>query len=132
MDTTATKGKVSNFQDLQAWQTSKSIAVKVYNVTKEFPPADKFGFTGQIRRCSLSISSNIAEGFSRKSKKDKNQFYQIALGSITELQSQLEIAFSVELIGTDDYKEISNLAIKAHKLVNGLIKSARDWNVKNT
>jgi len=132
MSTTAAKRKIDNFQDLRAWQTSKALAIKIYQVTKTFPATEQFGLTSQMRRSSVSISSNIAEGFSRKTKKDKQQFYQTALGSVTELQSQLEIAQSVGLVSKTDCEDLKATLIKSHKLINGLIKSAGDWHVKHT
>lgn len=124
--------KIQTFKDLDAWQNSRQLSVLVYRHTKVFPPSERFGLASQSRRSAVSVSSNIAEGFSRKSKKDKVQFYQIALGSVTELQSQWEIAYSVKFVDAAAYREFLNLSIKVHKLINGLIKSAGDWHVVNT
>lgn len=76
-----------------------------------------------MRRCSVSITSNIAEGFSRSTLKDKNQFYFISLGSITELQNQLIISRDLKYIGEDTFKKLADQSVFVHKLVNGLIKS---------
>jgi len=63
------------------------LAVNIYKVTKEFPHEEIFGFTSQMRRCTGSITSNIAEGFSRKTNKERQQFYRVTLGSVRELQN---------------------------------------------
>ncbi len=85
-----------------------------------------FGLTSQMRRCVVSITSNIAEGFSRKTYKDKSQFYSIALGSVTELQNQLQIAFDVGFIQPKEYENLEQRLEELHKIINGLLKSSRN------
>ena len=80
---------IKTFKDLKAWQLSFELASKVYRATKNFPKEEQFGITNQLRRASVSISSNIAEGFGRSSRKEKDQFYSIAYGSLLEVESQL-------------------------------------------
>ena len=70
--------KIQSFTDLYAWQEGHKLVIAVYKVTKEFPKEEMFGLTSQIIRCAISITSNIAEGFSRGTSKDKVQFYCIA------------------------------------------------------
>ena len=81
--------KIKSFTDLYAWQEGHKLVIMVYKVTKSFPKEEVFGMVSQMRRCVISITSNIAEGFSRNTTKDKVQFYCIAHGSLTELQNQL-------------------------------------------
>ena len=77
--------RIKSFTDLIAWQEAHKLALIVYKTTKKFPENEKFGLVSQMRRSAVSITSNIAEGFSRVSKKEKLQFYAIARGSLTEL-----------------------------------------------
>lgn len=94
--------KIRSFTDLHAWQKAHELVLEVYKITKYFPREEQFGLTNQIRRASISVSSNLAEGFSRRSYKEKIQFYSMALGSTTEVQNQLLIAKDVDYI-TPDY-----------------------------
>lgn len=84
-----------------------------------------FGLISQTRRCVVSVTSNIAEGFSRQSYKEKLQFYSMALGSITELQNQLLISRDVNFITDTEFKKIDEQSIIVHKLLNGLIKRTK-------
>lgn len=97
----------------------------VYGKTKQFPKDEIFGLTSQMRRCAVSITSNIAEGFSRQSLKEKVQFYFISLGSLTELQNQALIARDIDYISKEEFKIIADKTVEVHKILNGLIKSLR-------
>lgn len=101
-----------------------SVVLQIYRITKIFPRDEQFGLVSQMRRCVVSITSNIAEGFSRKTYKDKSQFYSIALCSVTELQNQIQIAFDVGYIKMSNYKDIDERLIELHKIINGLLKSS--------
>ena len=85
-----------------------------------------FGLVSQMRRCAVSITSNIAEGFSRQSYKEKAQFYSIAQGSVTELQNQLLIARDIGLITKEKFQQLAIHSITVHKIINGLIKSSKN------
>lgn len=115
--------KVINFTDLTVWQTGHEIVLDIYKATKLFPRDELFGLISQLRRAVISLTSNIAEGFSRSSSKDKAYFYRIALGSITELQNQLLIAKDLNYLSEIEYFVISKKLIAVHKMTNGLIKS---------
>lgn len=117
--------KIQSFTDLVAWREAHKLVLMIYQLTKRFPREEQFGLTNQIRRASVSISSNIAEGFSRRSQDEKNRFYFIAQGSTTEVQNQLLIARDVGYIDSETFKEAAEQTVKVHKLVNGLIKSSR-------
>ena len=82
-------GKIKTFKDLETWKQAHKLVLVIYKLTKTFPKEEKYSLTDQIRRAVVSISSNIAEGFARDSKKDKIRFYSIALGSLIEVQNQL-------------------------------------------
>ena len=81
--------KIKSFTDLNAWKEGHKLVLMIYETTKKFPKEEIFGLTIQLRRCSVSITSNLAEGFSRQSYKEKSYFYSMALGSVTELQNQI-------------------------------------------
>lgn len=112
--------KIKSFTDLYAWQEGHKLVLIIYNITNNFPENERFGLIPQIRRCAVSITSNIAEGFSRNTTKDKVQFYSIALGSLTELQNQLIIARDVGYINNDEFSKVVNQTIVVAKLINGL------------
>ncbi len=123
--TISRQAKISAFTDLHAWQEGHKLVVTIYQATKKFPADERFELTNQLRRAAVSITSNIAEGFSRQSYKEKVQFYAISLGSITEVQNQILIAKDVGYLEKEDYEPIQNNIITASKLVNGLIKSSK-------
>ena len=98
--------------------------LEIYRITKFFPKDERFGFISQMRRCSVSITSNIAEGFSRQSYKNKIQFYSISLGSVTELQNQLDIVRDLKFIDLNTYQASESTLEELRLLINGLIKSS--------
>ncbi|MFZ5933033.1 MAG: four helix bundle protein [Patescibacteria group bacterium] len=125
--------KIKNFTDLQTWKEAHRLAVLTYKVTKEFPKEERFSLIDQMRRCAISISSNVAEGFSRQGPKEKIQFYFMAKGSLTELQNQLLLAKDVGYLLQKDLNEISIQTVRVHKLLNGLIKSLNTrYKIPNT
>jgi len=113
------KEKIKSFTDLIAWKEGHNLVLMVYKFTKGFPREELFGLVSQMRRCSVSITSNIAEGFSRGTAKDKVQFYCISHGSLTELQNQLVIARDLGFINTNEFRNIANQTIVVAKLING-------------
>jgi four helix bundle protein len=117
--------KIRNFTDLETWQRGHQAVLAIYTLTKNFPKEEMFGLVSQLRRAAVSITSNIAEGFSRSSYKEKVQFYRIALGSITETQNQLIIARDIGYISLEEFEKISEYLILVHKLCNGLIKKSK-------
>lgn len=120
-----TNTKVINFSDLTAWQIGHKVILKIYAETKKFPKEEQFGLISQLRRAAVSITSNIAEGFSRSTAKDKIYFYTIALGSLTEVQNQLLIAKDLGYLEKEQYTEVTEELIQVQKMLHGLIKSAR-------
>lgn len=120
--------KIKTFTDLDAWKEGHKLVLLIYEITKSFPKEEVFGLIMQMRRCVVSITSNIAEGFSRQSYKEKVQFYSIAQGSVTELQNQLVISRDVGFILNEKFQELAKQSIKVHKIINGLIKSSKAHN----
>jgi four helix bundle protein len=89
---------MNNYKELKIWQKSVDLAVRIYGVTKDFPKEEVYGLTSQLRRCAISVPSNIAEGAGRNTKKDFNKFLGISNGSTCELDTQLIIAQRINFI----------------------------------
>ena len=117
--------KIKSFTDLIAWKEAHKLAILGYKLTDKFPAKETFSLTDQLRRALTSVSSNIAEGFSRKTNKDKCHFFYTALGSLTEIQNQILLARDVEYLSNEDFKKIADQTILVSKLINGLIKNLR-------
>lgn len=111
--------KGNSYRDLVVWQKAMELAKQVYMITKEFPKEEVYGLTSQIRRCAVSIPSNIAEGRGRNSDKEFVRFLQISLGSLYELQTQLELAMSFSYVV--NIENILNLSLEIEKMLNKLI-----------
>ena len=120
-----TNEKIKSFTDLNAWKEAHKLVIMIYKITNSFPKEETYSLTDQMKRCSVSITSNIAEGFSRQSKKEKIQFYFISKGSLTELQNQLLIARDVNYLKQNDFSLVAAQTVVVHKLINGLIRSAK-------
>ena len=118
-------GKIQYFTDLDAWKEGHKLVLAIYEITNNIPINETFGLVIQMIRCAVSFTSNIDDGFSRQSYKEKIQFYSIAQGSVTELQNQLLIVKDVRYLSDEKFNEISPQTIKVHKIVNGLIKKSR-------
>ncbi len=114
--------KIKSFTDLEAWKEGHKLVLMIYETTKRFPKEEIFGLINQLRRAAVSITSNIAEGFSRKTSKDKNHFYLISLGSLTETQNQILVAKDVKYLNQEDFNKIAQQTVLVSKLINGLIK----------
>ncbi len=115
---------MKSHQDLTVYQKSMDLVVDIYRRTKHFPGEEKFGITSQIRRSAVSIPSNIAEGTARQSKKDFSRFLYISLGSLAELETQLEISARLEFIS--DKNEVQEELIYIRRMLLKLIKSLKE------
>jgi four helix bundle protein len=118
--------KIRNFADLETWKEGHKLVLKIYKLTKDFPKEERFGLIDQMRRAVVSITSNIAEGFSRQSKKEKAQFFLISKGSLTELQNQLLISKDVHYLKLEDFSDVIKLTVQVKKLLNGLIRYCKN------
>ena len=116
---------IQSFTGLMAWQESHKLVLAIYKATEAFPKSEQFGLTLQLRRAAVSISSNIAEGFSKLSPKEKLQFYRTALASLTEVQNQILIARDIRSIQPDQFKSTADQTVMVSKLINGLLKSIK-------
>ena len=113
------EGRRNSYRDLIIWQKSINLTKQVYILTQTFPKEEVYGLTSQIRRSAVSIPSNIAEGKGRNSDKEFIRFLQIALGSLYELQTQLEL--SLKLRYTNNIDNLLKLSIEIEKMINSLI-----------
>jgi four helix bundle protein len=114
-----------NFRELNIWQRSFELVEKVYQLTEDFPSSEKFGLIAQIRRCAVSVPSNIAEGCGRNSDKELIRFLDIALGSAFELETQLLLCQSLQF---GEREVINGLIEELHqiqKMINGFMKTLK-------
>jgi four helix bundle protein len=118
--------KIINFTDLKAWRVGHQIVLEIYALSKTFPREELFGLVSQIRRAAVSITSNLAEGFSRSTAKDKAHFYAITLGSLTEVQNQILIAKDLGYIPEELTNSVLEKIMETIRMTNGLIKSANN------
>lgn len=118
--------KIKSFTDLIAWQKAHKVVLTIYRITKDFPSDEKFGLTNQIRRASVSITSNIAEGFGRSTGIDKNRFYAMANGSVFETQSQFVLAKDLGYLPEKEFDILFKDLEEVSRLTSGLMKSSPD------
>ena len=115
---------ILTFRDLDVWQNAMKLAESVYLITGKFPNEEKFGLISQMRRCAVSVPSNIAEGFMRKNTKEYIQFLHIALGSLGELDTQLELSKRLKFCSDTD---TSDLPLElTRKQLYGLLKALKN------
>ena len=112
------------FEKLRVWQDSRAFVTRIYLLTKEFPKEERYGIVNQIRRAAISISSNIAEGSSRKSSKDQSHFYQIAYSSLMEVLNQVIICLDLTYISEDNYNSLRSDIESLSYQISQLRKSA--------
>lgn len=112
-----------NFERLEAWTQALAFSKAIYQATRSFPDDERFGLTSQMRRASVSVASNLAEGSSRSSRQDFARFVEIATGSVFEVVAQIEIARTLGL-GTDTvWSELRNRAAELPRILSGLRRS---------
>lgn len=101
------------------------LVTSIYDTTKKFPKEEEFGLKSQLRRAAVSIPSNIAEGLTRKTVADKIHFLNISNGSLSEIDTQLEISLRLNYIESHEFENIENKIITTQKLLSGLIRSLK-------
>lgn len=106
------------FKELEIWKRSRLFCSDIYRITSKFPESEKFGLTNQLRRASVSIPSNIAEGSSRQSNKDFSRFLEITLGSAYEIETQLLIAFDLKFISNIELDNLINELDEIIKMIS--------------
>jgi four helix bundle protein len=114
-----------SFERLDVWNKSRLLTKKIYELTLKFPEAEKFGMTSQIRRAVISVCSNLAEGSSRKSKKDQSHFYNISFSSLMEVLNQLITSNDLGLLDTATLQLLREEIHSISRLLNGLNNSLK-------
>lgn len=125
-------GRIEKFEDLIAWQKAKVFVIKIYSVTSEGQFAKDFGLRDQIRRASVSIVSNIAEGYERKGNKEFLQFLYISLGSVAEVKTQLMIAGELKYISDETFHELDENITEIQKIIKGLVSYMKESDLKGS
>ena len=114
--------KIQSYKELIVWQKAVELSVAVYTLTDHYPKEEIYGLTSQMRRSAVSISSNIAEGRYRGTKKDFCQFLRIAFGSGAELETQIEISKRLQRTLSLDYKTADSLLAEVMRMLNAMIE----------
>ncbi len=117
---------MSNFRNLQIWQKSMTLTTNIYVATKNFPKEEIFALTSQIRRSSISVPSNIAEGFGRDSNKEYVRFLNISIASLFELQTQLEIGKNIEYLTEVEFNKIYEDTRELERMLVSFIKKIKE------
>lgn len=115
------QGRAERFEDLEVWKKAHKLVLHIYRQTRDFPKEEKFGLVSQMRRVAVSIPANLAEGFKKRTSKDKSNFYNIAQGSLEELRYYLILAKDLGYLG--DNQDLLNSVEEIGKMLYGLIKS---------
>ncbi len=116
-----TKAKINDYQDLIVWQKSIDLIEKIYKLTSKFPTSELYGLSSQLKRASVSIASNIAEGKQRSTRKDFSQFLRISLGSCAEVETQLFISKKLSFISDLEYNNCKILLDEIRKMLKVFI-----------
>ena len=120
--------EIFGYRKLVAYQKAKEVVKRTYKLLKKFPAEERYALCDQLRRASLSITSNIAEGVSRFSVKDKAHFIEMAYGSLMEVSSQFEIAEDLEYITVEERTSMDQLIEEDARLLSGLLNSYKPSN----
>ncbi|CAN5213983.1 four helix bundle protein [soil metagenome] len=124
--------KLKGYKDLIVWQKSLQLVVDTYMVVGKFPKEELYSLTSQLKRCSVSVPSNIAEGWARGTDKQFVQFLNVARCSLAELETQIEIAKLLNFINAEDYKKITTSTDEIGRMINSLVKVVKQRNKVNT
>jgi len=113
------------YSDLEVWQASMDLAMRVYEITRKFPREETYGLTSQLRRAAVSVPSNIAEGKGRSSDKELVQFLNHSRGSLFEIETQVAIARRLSYIEAEPCETILRQTARVGQMLNGLIRALR-------
>ena len=116
----------TRFEDVIAWQKARIFINHVYNVTKRFPPEERYGLTSQFQRAAVSIAANIAEGYKRLGKDDKIRFYNYSQGSLEECRCYIYLSQDFNYIAPDEAQTMINEIEEASKILNSIINSTKN------
>ena len=115
--------KLKNYKDLKVWQRAYQLCLEIYKITKGFPDEEKYGLTSQLRRAAVSVPSNIAEGYGRKTTPEYIQFLYIAYGSICEIETQILLAGDLGYIEPVKLEMLHEGVGEVERMLKALIKS---------
>ena len=118
-------GTINSYKDLKVWNKAMDLTTMVYDALKTFPPKEEYGLSSQMRRSSVSIPSNIAEGYGRNSTLDYCRFLQIALGSAYELETQVELARRLDYVDNDTANKLASQLTEVGRMLNSLINKIK-------
>ena len=118
-------GEIRTFRDLMVWQKSMALLTRLYRQTNRFPADEKYGLVSQMRRSAVSIPSNIAEGYGRRATGDYLRFLQIAIGSVYELQTQLEISRNLKFMNDKNYTALNEDLCEVERMLSSLTGKIR-------
>jgi four helix bundle protein len=118
---------IGNFENIEVWRTSMDLCTEVYKITNSDTFSRDFGLKDQIRRASVSIPSNISEGYERDSKNQFLYFLSIAKGSCGEVRTQLRIAYNLNYLNESDFESLNLMCESTSKQLSGFIKYLRDF-----
>jgi four helix bundle protein len=121
---------MTGYKKLEAWKKSMQLVKEIYVLTRSFPKEELYGLISQIKRASVSVPCNIAEGIGRNYKKDTIQFFHISRGSLYEVETLLEIAIMTTLVTEEKCTPLSELIEECLKILNGLISYYEKSNLK--
>ncbi len=116
---------IKTFRDLKIWQQSMELVTEIYRATSSFPEEEKYGLTSQLRRSSVSIPSNISEGFGRNSQGDFKRFVNISMGSLFELQTQIEVAKNLEFISKEIFENLYDNSREIERMMSSFIRTLK-------
>ncbi len=117
---------MKTFRDLLIWQKSMALITNCYTISANFPKEEQFGLTSQIRRCAISIPSNIAEGFGRGTNKEYYRFLTISLGSLFEFQTQIEIAYNLNYINLENFNKLYEDSRELERMLTSFMNKIKD------
>ncbi len=114
-------GEYKTYKELDVWKKARAFVKEIYIITRDFPNEEKYGLMSQMRRCAVSIPSNIAEGYGRQFKKETVQFLHISRGSLYELETQMYIAYDLSFISEEKLNILIADLEECRRLLSGLI-----------
>jgi len=122
--------KIKTFEDIKAWQKARQLNIDIYRITNKDSFSKDFALKEQIRKSSISVLSNIAEGFERESKQEFIRFLSIAKASCGELRAQLYIAFDIKYILKEEFELLLNFALEVSKMISGFMTYLKEYKSK--
>lgn len=117
---------LTSYQQLTVWQKAFELSIKIFRITSKFPKSELYGLVSQMRRCAVSIPSNIAEGYTRGYRQEYLQFLKTAFASGAELETQLLIAKELEFLTLREFDDVNSLLTEVQKMLNKLIRSLKN------